>query len=159
MGKSMSTNKKGVIFVCTLLLIAALLFGCKPKTGLPRWYFGVEGAETKVFSSFDYAKLDETSITVERAQEGVSEELRGVRLKDVLDYLNVSEYSSITLSSRDGSSIEYMPKIIEEPATLLVFEVNGRTQWENGVEIVQVVAGNQPEELWLWNLKTLTVNP
>ena len=67
--------------------------------------------------------------------------------------------SSITLTSRDGASIEYSSEVIEEPATLLVFEVNGRTQWENGIEIVQVVAGNQPEELWLWNLKTLTVNP
>ncbi len=152
-------TKKRMIFVCALLLIPALFCGCKANAELPRWSFGVEGAEAKVFSSFDYAKLNETSITVERTKGGVSEELYGVYLKDVLDYLNVSEYSSITLTSRDGSSVEYMPEVIEDPATLLVFEVNGRTQWENGVEIVQVVAGNQPEDQWLWSLKTLTVNP
>lgn len=112
----------------------------------------------EVFSSFDYANLDEVSITVEKPQDGdATEELRGVYLKDVLDYLDVSEYSSITLTSRGGSSIEYAPEIIEDPATILVFEVNGRTKWENGIEIVQVVCANS--DMWLWNLKTLTVNP
>ena len=151
--------KKGMIYLCALLLIPALLCGCKAKTELPRWSFGVEGTDTEVFSSFDYAKLGETSITVERSQGGAAEEFQGVQLKEVLDYLGASDYSSITQTSRDGASIEYSSEVIEEPATLLVFEVNGRTQWENGIEIVQVVAGNQPEELWLWNLKTLTVNP
>ncbi len=151
--------KKGMIYLCALMLIPVLLCGCNAKTELPRWSFGVEGVGTEVFSSFDYAKLDETSITVTRPQGGAVEEFQGVHLKDVLDYLGVSDYSSITLTSRDGSSVEYMLEVIEEPATLLVFEVNGRTQWENGVEIVQVVSGTQAEDQWLWNLKTLTVNP
>jgi hypothetical protein len=152
-------TKKGMIFICVMSLMMALLCGCKTEAGLPRWYFGVKGAKTKVFSAIDYSKLDEASITVERQKSGNLEVLDGVRLKDVLNYLDVCKYSSITLTSRDGSTIEYMPEIVEESATLLVFEVNGRTQWENGVEIVQVVAGNQPEDLWLWNLKTLTINP
>jgi len=135
-----------------------LLCACGRETELPRWSFGVEGAEIEVFSSFDYAKLDEVSITVEKPQDGgASEELRGVYLKDVLDYLDVSEYSSITLTSRGGSSIDYAPEIIEDPATILVFEVDGRTKWENGIEIVQVVCADS--NMWLWNLKTLTVNP
>lgn len=158
------TTKKVVLFIGVMLLISALLCACQAaeEEGLPRWYFGVEGAEIKVFSTFDYAKLDKTNITVERQQADGStatEDLRGVYLKDVLDYLNVSEYSSITLTSRGGSSIEYTPEIIEDPATILVFEVNGRTEWEDGIEIVQVVAGNQPEDMWIRNLKTLTVNP
>jgi hypothetical protein len=135
-----------------------LLCACGRETELPRWSFGVEGAEIEVFSSFDYAKLDEVSITVEKPQDGdASEELRGVYLKDVLDYLDVSEYSSITLTSRGGSTIEYAPEVIEDPATILVFEVDGRTKWENGIEIVQVVCASS--DMWLWNLKTLTVNP
>jgi hypothetical protein len=119
-----------------------LLCACGRETELPRWSFGVEGAGIEVFSSFDYAKLDEVTITVEKPQNSdASEELRGVYLKDVLDYLGVSEYSSITLTSRGSSSIEYAPEIIEDPATILAFEVDGRTKWENGIEIVQVVAG------------------
>lgn len=154
--------KKGVFFVGAVLLISALLCACKARVELPRWSFGVEGAQIEVFSSFDYAKLDEANITVERLKADGSiatEELHGVYLKDVLDYLDVSEYSSITLTSRNGSTALYMPEIIEDPATLLVFEVNGRTQWENGVEIVQVVAGGRSEDMWLSNIKTLTVNP
>jgi len=135
-----------------------LLCACGRETELPRWSFGVEGAEIEVFSSFDYAKLDEVSITVEKPQDGgASEELRGVYLKDVLDYLDVSEYSSITLTSRGSSSIDYAPEIIEDPSTILVFEVDGRTKWENGIEIVQVVCADS--NMRLWNLKTLTVNP
>ena len=152
------SSRRSRLLICTVLLIPMLLCACGRETELPRWSFGVEGAEIEVFSSFDYAKLDEVSITVEKPQDGgASEELRGVYLKDVLDYLDVSEYSSITLTSRGGSSIDYAPEIIEDPATILVFEVDGRTKWENGIEIVQVVCADS--NMWLWNLKTLTVNP
>lgn len=152
------SSRRSRLLICTVLLIPMLLCACGRETELPRWSFGVEGAEIEVFSSFDYAKLDEVSITVEKPQDGdASKELRGVYLKDVLDYLDVSEYSSITLTSRGGSSIEYAPEVIEDPATILVFEVDGRTKWENGIEIVQVVCANS--DMWLWNLKTLTVNP
>lgn len=156
------TTKKGIFLMGVILLISALLCACQTEEELPRWSFGVKGAQTKVFSTFDYAKLDKTNITVERQQTDgstASEKLRGVYLKDVLDYLDVAEYSSITLTSQNGSSVQYTPEIIEDPATLLVFEVNGETQWENGVEIVQTVAGGQPEDMWLRNIKTLTVNP
>jgi hypothetical protein len=152
------SSRRSRLLICTVLLIPMLLCACGRETELPRWSFGVEGAEIEVFSSFDYAKLDEVSITVEKPQDGdTSEELRGVYLKDVLDYLDVSEYSSITLTSHGGSSIEYAPEIIEDPSTILVFEVDGRTKWENGIEIVQVVCASS--DMWLWNLKTLTVNP
>ena len=130
------SSRRSRLLICTVLLIPMLLCACGRETELPRWSFGVEGAEIEVFSSFDYAKLDEVSITVEKPQDGdTSEELRGVYLKDVLDYLDVSEYSSITLTSHGGSSIEYAPEIIEDPSTILVFEVDGRTKWENGIEI------------------------
>jgi len=152
------SSRRSRLLICTVLLIPMLLCACGRETELPRWSFGVEGAEIEVFSSFDYAKLDEVSITVEKPQDGgASEELRGVYLKDVLDYLDVSEYSSITLTSRGGSSIDYAPEIIEDPSTILVFEVDGRTKWENGIEIVQVVYADS--NMRLWNLKTLTVNP
>lgn len=152
------SSRRSRLLICTVLLIPMLLCACGRETELPRWSFGVEGAEIEVFSSFDYAKLDEVSITVEKPQDGgASEELRGVYLKDVLDYLDVSEYSSITLTSRGGSSIDYAPEIIKDPATILVFEVDGRTKWENGIEIVQVVCADS--NMRLWNLKTLTVNP
>jgi len=152
------SSRRSRLLICTVLLIPMLLCACGRETELPRWSFGVEGAEIEVFSSFDYAKLDEVSITVEKPQDGgASEELRGVYLKDVLDYLDVSEYSSITLTSRGSSSIDYAPEIIEDPSTILVFEVDGRTKWENGIEIVQVVCADS--NMRLWNLKTLTVNP
>ena len=139
-----------------------LLFARETKAELPRWYFGVEGAQSKVFSTIDYVKLKEVKLTVERqAADGsvILEEMQGVYLKDVLRYLDVAEYSSITLTSRNGSSVRYAPETIEAPSTLLVFKVNGKTYWENGVEIVQVIAAEQPEDSWLWNIKTLTVNP
>ncbi len=86
------SSRRSRLLICTVLLIPMLLCACGRETELPRWSFGVEGAEIEVFSSFDYAKLDEVSITVEKPQDGgASEELRGVYLKDVLDYLDVSE--------------------------------------------------------------------
>ena len=71
------SSRRSRLLICTVLLIPMLLCACGRETELPRWSFGVEGAEIEVFSSFDYAKLDEVSITVEKPQDGdASEELR-----------------------------------------------------------------------------------
>lgn len=155
----MIQRKFGLIILVILLLPVALAACSKKEEGLPRWSFGVEGAKSKVFSTFDYGKLDKTSLTVQREGGGAPDEMTGVLMKDVLEYLDISDYASLTVTSKEGRSVNYPPEIIEDPATLLVFEINGKTEWDESSETVQLVAGNQPEAMWLWHIKTLKVNP
>lgn len=145
-----------------LLLFAALFSACGDVILEPKWVIGVEGTDAAVFSSIDYNKLEEMSVTVERQQPDgsiIEETLQGVYLKDVLDYLGITEYSSVTLNSRDDFTVEYSPAIVDDITTILVVNVDGEEVWEDGFAVIQVTAGNQPEDMWLWGLKTLTVNP
>lgn len=158
-------TRKLSIFILALLFLSLLLGACKgkeEKEELPRWYFGVEGAKAKVFSTFDYGKLKEVSMTVERTGEDgkeLTEKMTGVKLKDVLNALGVSSYSSLSLTSKEGKTVQYLPDLAEDSETLLVFEINGKTLWDEVTETVQIISGKVPEDMWLWNLKTLTVNP
>jgi len=157
------TLRKSGSFILVVLLVSFLLGACQAEEkGLPRWYFGVEGAELKVFSTFDTAKMKEVSMTVEREHADgntVTEEMTGIPMKEILNFLGVSSYSSVTVTSKTGSQEEYLPDIMEDSATLLVYEVNGKSVWDDSSETVQVIAGKLPEDRWLWNLKTLKINP
>ncbi|NLB50228.1 MAG: hypothetical protein GX809_01405 [Clostridiaceae bacterium] len=158
------TIKKIVLFLFTLLLISLLMGACQSKdeeTGLPRWSFGVEGADIKVFSTFDTAKMKKVSMKVERIEDGtlVTDEVTGIPMKEILDFLGVSSYSSVTVISKTGSEENYLPDILEDPGTLLVDEVNGKSVWDETTETVQLISGKLPEARWIWHVKTLKVNP
>ena len=157
------TLRKSGSFILVVLLVSFLLGACQAEEkGLPRWSFGVEGAKLKVFSTFDTAKMKEVSMTVEREHADgntVTEEMTGIPMKEILNFLGISSYSSVTVTSKTGSQEEYLPDIMEDSATLLVYEVNGKSVWDDSSETVQVIAGKLPEDRWLWNIKTLKINP
>ncbi len=143
-----------------LLLLTICLCSCGDVIVEPKWIIGVKGADTSYFSSIEYSKLREVTIIVEKElQDGTTlkETWEGVYLKDVLDYLGVTEYSSITLSSTDDYSIEYSPDIINDSLTILGTNVNGRDiKHEDGY--VQAVAGNQSENMWVGKLSKMSIN-
>lgn len=157
------TLRKSGSFILVVLLVSFLLGACQTEEkGLPRWSFGVEGAKLKVFSTFDTARMKEVSMTVERGDADgntVTEEMTGIPMKEILNFLEVTSYSSVTVISKTGSQQEYPADIMEDPTTLLVYEVNGKSVWDDSSETVQVIAGKLPEDRWLWNIKTLKINP
>lgn len=157
------TLRKSGSFILVVLLVSFLPGACQAEEkGLPRWYFGVEGAKLKVFSTFDTARMKEVSMTVEREHADgntVTEEMTGIPMKEILNFLEVTSYSSVTVISKTGSQQEYPADIMEDPTTLLVYEVNGKSVWDDSSETVQVIAGKLPEDRWLWNIKTLKINP
>lgn len=184
-------NKRKEILLCFVLMFTVSLCGCgsgrsrgntegkkeignaeakeEKEAGMPRFYFGVEGAELKVFSAIDYTKLEQVTKDVENAKTYRGddiEKVEGVYLTDVLKFVGASEYSSVMLTSFTGETIEYTSEMIEDPDTLLVFMINGDTLWGDkgvlgaeGKEMVHVLALGFPEDLWLWQLKEMTVNP
>jgi hypothetical protein len=152
--------KKGFLIFCVLLLFTTILCSCGDVIVEPKWIIGVKGADTAVFSSLDYAKLHEVTITVEDEQQDGSvleETWEGVYLKDVLDYLGITEYSSITLTSSNDSSVEYTVDIINDSLTIMATSVNGKDmKHEDGY--IKIIAGNQPENMWIESPAKITVN-
>lgn len=153
-------RKQCSLLVVVLLLLMISLCSCGDVIVEPKWIIGVKGADSYYFSSIDYTKLREVTIVVEKEQHDgtvLEETWKGIYLKDVLDYLDVAEYSSVTLSSSDDFAIEYSPEIINDSLTILATNVNGRDiKHEDGY--VQAVAGNQPENMWIKPLSKISVN-
>jgi len=153
-------TKKSILIFSLLLLLTVLFCSCGDVIVEPKWIIGVKGADTAVFSSLDYAKLREVIITVEREQQDGSileETWKGVYLKDVLDYLGVTEYSSITLTSSDDFSREYTPDIINDTLTIFGTNVNGKDlEYEAGY--IYAIPGNQSESIWVKKLSKIIVN-
>lgn len=155
----MSRKKWFLIFI-VLLLFTTILCSCGDVIVEPKWIIGVKGADAAVFSSLDYAKLHEVTITVEDEQQdgSVLEEIwEGVYLKDVLDYLGITDYSTITLTSSNDFSVEYTPDIINDSLTILATNVNGKEiKHEDGY--IKVIAGNQPENMWVESPAKIYIN-
>lgn len=153
-------TKKFFLMIFALLFLISLLCSCGDVIVEPKWVVGVKGADAAVFSSLDYVKLSAVTVTVEKTlQDGsVAEETwKGVRLKDVIGYLGVKEYSSITLISSDDYSVEYTPDIVNDSLSVLGTNVNGKDlDYDDGN--IQIVAGNQPDSMWLKKLSKITVN-
>lgn len=121
--------KRGFLILFVLLLFTTILCSCGDVIVEPKWIIGVKGADAAVFSSLDYVKLHEVTITIEKEQQDGSileETWEGVYIKDVLDYLGITDYSSITLASSDDFSVEYTPDIINDSLTILATSVNGK---------------------------------
>ena len=165
-------NKRKSAIICIILVLVMSLCGCgivKEEDGMPRFYFGVEGAELSVFTAVDYNKLGKVVIEPEGAKTYRGDNIKkveGVYLSEVLEFVGAEEYSSVTLTSLTGDAVEYTPEMIDDPGTLLVFEINGDTLWGDeglagaeGVEMVQVLAFNYLADKWLWQLDEIKINP
>ncbi|MGI6192626.1 MAG: hypothetical protein ACOYI3_03585 [Christensenellales bacterium] len=153
-------KKRGLLAV--ILLITVLGSACGDVIVEPKWVIGVDGAEQAVFTSIDCARLNEVSLTIERTQPDGSvrsETLQGVRLKDVLDSLGVAQYSSVTLTARSGTSVSYDKAVVDDASTILATKADQKEVWEDGFIVLQAVAGNGQESLWLRGLVSLTVIP
>ncbi len=153
-------SKKIFIMIFALLFLTALFCSCGDVIVEPNWVVGIKGADARVFSSLDYVKLNEVTVTVEStSQDGsaAKETWKGVRFKDILDYLGVKEYSSITLVSSDDYSVEYTPDVVNDSLTILGTNLNGKDiKHEDGY--IEAVAANQPDSMRVKKLSKITVN-
>jgi hypothetical protein len=160
------------MLICIVFVLVMSLCGCgmvKEEAGMPRFYFGVEGANLLVFDGGDYDKIKKVVVEPEGAKTYRGDDIKkvkGIYFSKVLEYVGAGEYSSVTLTSHTGDTVEYTHEIINDSGTLLVFEINDDTLWGDkglagaeGVEMVEVLALNYPADMWLWQLDKITINP
>lgn len=158
---------KNLKIIAALMISIVLIFSlcaCTAATnaeaGAAEWSVAVEGASKAEFSSNDYAKLTSVKVdTVLKKKDGSEKQQawEGVLLKDVIASLGVTEYKTITLTASDDYSKDYTPELVNDPKTILGTSVDGKKLTaEEG--FIQGVAGSQSGNMWIKNLKKITVN-
>lgn len=153
------------IYVTALigLLIVSMLAACASapaQTDQAVWSVEVQGADKEVFTSEDYAKLNQVTInTVLKTKDGTKTEetWQGVLLKDVLEESGVDSYASVTLEASDGYAKDYTPDIVNDDQTILGTVVNGKALTQEDGYVCAVPA-SQPGNMRVKFLAKITVN-
>lgn len=153
--------KVKIFLLAAVVLAAAALGACSQAAGTPQqadWSIAVFGAEKTEFTNADYAKLDAATIEATlKTKDGTkkTQKYEGVLLKDVLEYLGVTEYASITVEAADYKK-DYTPEIANDPLTILAVKADGQPL--GGIGPVESVAGGQTGNMWIKNVSKITVN-
>ncbi|HOB86419.1 MAG TPA: molybdopterin-dependent oxidoreductase [Bacillota bacterium] len=173
----------GLVLLLSLLLIA----GCsqesadKPDNGgdegkkqeeqqdeqkgeeIGDWSIAIEvaGGETKTFTSADALKIGPSEITVvQKQQDTFSEEQvwTGIPLKAVLEYVGVTEFSVVSVESKDGYSREYDPETVNSEGTGIGWKVDGEPLDEEDGP-VQLFVDKRGAKHWIKQVAKITVVP
>jgi hypothetical protein len=117
------------------------------------WSITIEvmGEEPLEFSNSDAEQLGPVEIAAAMKDgENIGEEeiWTGILLEDLLEFVNVEEFSVISVISKDGSAREFDPERISEGATGIGWMVNGEPlDAESGP--VQFIADQRGPKWWV----------
>jgi len=125
------------------------------------WIIAVDGLSDGAFdltSSKAETKLELVEVHTERMKndEILKEDWKGFRVLDVLDFLHVEDFESITITSGDGYVVILTKDQIDEE-TILAIEKNGETLTDEG-NLVQLVQNSEFATTWVKGVAKITVN-
>jgi len=162
--------KKLSILLCFLMMLA-VFSGCAENDldppEIPDWFITIEGFPVEhadvdeiAFTNEDAEFLEVVSLeVVKKKRDGseVTELWTGVRLKDVLDSIDAEGYSSCTIVSKDGYSVDYSLDLIEKEETIIGWEMDGDVLCE--VEgPVQMVSSGEFENMFVRNIEKIVLH-
>jgi hypothetical protein len=138
--------------------LIATLFGCAPKEEAVgeidfEVSLTVTGLVDSVLNESDFNKMPFVDKTVSRTAKDGTEStynVRGILLKDVVDYLEVTP-DAISLEAVDGYSQVYDQSIFNDDSTILVFFSDGEVLVEEDGPI-WAIAGNFTGNFWIRQL-------
>lgn len=156
---------KGLAMIIAMLLVFAALGACSSASpsvsaSAEVWSIAIDGADKTAFTNKDFDKLNKITIdAVQKKKDGSEQQQKweGVLLKDVLDSLGITSYTSITLSASDDYTKDYTPYIVNDTKTIIGTVMNGTALGKDG-GYVEAVAANQTSNMWIKNLIKITVN-
>lgn len=125
------------------------------------WVITVDGLSD---GSFDFnsgraeRKLDLVSLHTSRSKNDVvtEEDWEGYKVNDVLAFLRVEDYKSITVTAMDGYSVELMKEQVDDE-TILAVTRDGEALSEPD-NMVQLVQNTEFATTWIKGVATITVN-
>ena len=149
--------------VVLLIVVSILLFGCSTSPSNEQQLeidalLTVSGSVERVLETSDFNAMKWTEISITRVSKDVETviEAKGVLLSDVLDYLEITEFSKITVIAADDYSQEYDAEIASDAQTILVF-YDGENLIDNEDGPIWLLAGNFSNSFSIKQLKEMVV--
>jgi DMSO/TMAO reductase YedYZ molybdopterin-dependent catalytic subunit len=157
-------HMKRIIYVLTVSLLIAVLFGCTPKEQENvtivdfQVSLSVKGLVDTVLTEEDFNNMLFVEKTISRTDRDGNEfiyHVKGILLKDVLSYLNVTP-DAVSLEAEDGYNQSYQQDIYNDDLTILVFFNDGdKLPHEDGP--IWVIAGNFTGNFWVRQLVRISL--
>lgn len=146
-----------------VVVVAMLLFGCSNGSSNQQQLdidvsLVVSGSVDETLVTSDFNDMEWTEISITRVSKDVETivEAKGILLSEVLDYLNVSEFNTITVIAADDYSQDYDAEIALDSETILVFyDGEDLVGDENGP--IWLIASNFANNLSIKQLKELVI--
>ncbi len=146
-----------------VVVVSMLLFGCSSGSSNQQQLdidvsLVVSGSVDETLVTSDFNDMEWTEISITRVSKDVETivEAKGILLSEVLDYLNVSEFNTITVIAADDYSQDYDDEIALDSETILVFyDGEDLVGDENGP--IWLIASNFANNLSIKQLKELVI--
>src|SRR5690554_1500378 len=156
-------NMKKTWKVLSLLAMSLLFFGCSTNTTNNQHLeievsLTVSGVVEQELTTSDFNDMEWTELEITRVSKDVETIVaaKGVLLTEVLDYLNISEFATITVIAADDYSQEYDEEVALDSQTILVF-FDGDSLIEEDDGPIWLLAGNFANNLSIKQLKEIVV--
>lgn len=163
-------KKKALLFIFILALIFVVV-GCSSKQGekieeeelateeveetasqseIPEFNIVIETAkgESVEVTEKNVDEIGEATLTATVMKKDGSEnenDFTGILLKDVLEYANVGDYSSLELEAADGFVVEYTKEMAESDGTILAYLIDGQPIEEEDGPIQSLIDGESSQ--------------
>lgn len=138
----------GILLILTL--VVTVFAGCSGKEEASskeaNWTVSVEGIGDEAISFTDISAQEISTKEIEavmKKKDGSEQEQtwKGYGLKEVLDYLNAGEYTSVVVEAADGYSKELTKDLADSEGTILGVMVDGKALEEDDNRIQLVIKG------------------
>ncbi|MCL0065786.1 hypothetical protein M1N79_02735 [Dehalococcoidia bacterium] len=163
--------KRKIVLIPLALLLAmsVLVIGCPerqvcepadPVAEQVLWSIAIEGVEgVEAFTNVDAAKLDMIEINVVHRRRDVEtpQTWNGILLRDIMEYLGVAEFQTITIVAGDDFTAVYTPEIVNADDSILGFLLDGEELDERSWP-ARTVIGTRGPRYWVRNVVTIVVN-
>ncbi|MCL0069143.1 hypothetical protein M1N85_00260 [Dehalococcoidia bacterium] len=158
-----------LIPLALLLAMSLVAIGCPadqvdeladPVAEQVLWSIAVEGVEgVEEFTNIDAAKLNMIEIDVIHRRRDVEtpQTWTGILLRDIMEYLGVAEFQTVTIVAGDGFTAEYTPEIVNADDSILGFLLDGEELDEDSAP-ARTVIGTRGPRYWVRNVVTIVVN-
>lgn len=125
---------------------------------MPEFTIEIVGAEKDTFTNADAADFEIVefdALKTSKSGESKEQHFKGMRLKDMLDFAGVTEYTSVTVEAPDGYTQEYTKEMVEAN-TILCYERDGELLNNSGP--IMTVLKEQTSNFWMKNFSKITIN-
>jgi len=158
--------KKLIGFALILSLMMALFVGCsgEQKTAAKEaeWTISIEGVKEEAisFTNIDGEKVGTKEIKATMKKKDGSEKEQtwtGYGLKEVLDYVEAGEFSSVVVEAGDGYSKELSKDLVISEGTIIGIMVDGEALADADNK-VQLVINGKGSNWWIKGVAKIKVN-